>query len=174
MESEIRSFINTSNGSRLINIFGYTSRGIPGFEVHGLGKHNKEIKEKLIYLTRLRKIRVPPRRVVINIDTGEYELKSTDKNILWLDYPILLLYWYLIGILPIKQLNDCIAIGKVSVQGEIEHGLIPNDLLKSLGCQFNPVEMRQLKLIGAKKINCGLWNIDSKLLLEHIPQLSFK
>lgn len=174
METEIRSFISTTMGTQVADIFGYSTNGIPGFEIHGLGKQGKSLKEKIIYMTRLRKIRVPNKRIVVNVDFGELNTQISEKQLLWLEYPILLLYWYLIGVLPIRRLDDCIASGRLEVKGEIVHAPIPKDLLQKLSHIFNPIQMRQLKLICSEKHSCGLWNIDSRLLLEHIPNLNFK
>lgn len=174
METEIRSFINSSLGTKIVDIFGYSTRGIPGVEIHGMGKSGKNVKEKIIYITRARKIRVPTRRIVINIENWDINDRTAAGSMVWLEYPVLLLYWYLSGVLPIKRLDDCIASGRLQAHGEIIHGQVPSDLLSRLSKIFNPIQLRQLKLIGNGTQSCGLWNIDSSLLLEHIPELKFK
>ncbi len=45
-----------------VDIFGYTSHGIPGLEIVGLGKYGKSVKEKFIYLTRVKNLKVPKKR----------------------------------------------------------------------------------------------------------------
>lgn len=174
METEIRSFIKTAAGTVITDIFGYTTKGVPGFEIHGMGKSGKLLKEKIIYMTRLRKIRMPVRRVVINIEYAEGCGKISEQSLVWLEYPILLMFWYLIGVLPIRKLDDCVAGGRLEVKGEIIHAPIPKDLLKKLSATFNAIQLRQLKLISNENHSCGLWNIDSRLLLEHIPNLVIK
>ena len=47
METEIKSYIKTKTGIKVITIFGYASRGVPGVEINGVGKLSKNIKEKL-------------------------------------------------------------------------------------------------------------------------------
>ena len=46
-------------------VFGYSTRGIPGLEIVGLGQKGRLIKEKILYLNRKNNLKIPPRRYVI-------------------------------------------------------------------------------------------------------------
>lgn len=103
-----------------LEIYGYCSKGLPGVEVVGLGTLGRSLKEKLIFLSRQFGIKIPLKRYVLCIDLPA-ELKK-DKSLdacRWLELPILVLFWTLSGNLELENLNDCIAIGKVQVNGTI-------------------------------------------------------
>jgi hypothetical protein len=102
-----------------VDIFGYASNGIPGIEIVGLGKHTRGVKEKFIYLSRKRKLKFPLKRFVLCIE-GEIEGKKfKEEEYKYLELPLLLMLWSLTGHLPLENLEDCFASGKVSVEGEV-------------------------------------------------------
>ena len=102
-------------------IFGYASKGLPGLEIVGLDKKAKVIKEKLIYIGRHYRTRIPIKRYVLCVE--DYCFDSEESR--WLELPLLILYWKLAGILPIKKLEDCFCGGKISPMGVVQ--IIPLD-----------------------------------------------
>lgn len=101
-----------------VDIFGYASHGIPGIEIVGMGKHSRSLKEKFVYLSRVRQLKFPKKRYVLCVE-GELENKKfKDEEYRYLELPLLLMLWSLTGHLPLSQLEDCFASGKVSVEGD--------------------------------------------------------
>lgn len=174
METQINSFFQSKRGTQVVRIFGYSSKGIPGLEVNGVGKLSKNIKEKLIYLTRARKLTTPLRRFVICVDLNDLEDSIDWQELKWLEFPILLLYWQLAGLLPISKLDDCLCNGTILATGEIYQPSIPIDIEVPLRHKLTPVEKKALKLIISRgKESEKFWGIDPALLLQHIPKLKF-
>lgn len=174
METQINSYFNSKKGARLVRIFGYSTKGIPGLEINGVGKLSKNMKEKMIYLTRSRKLSVPLRRFVICVDLNDLEESISWQELKWLEFPILLLYWQLSGILPVSKLEDCLCSGTVLSNGEIYQENLPSGLEKEAFQKFSELEKMKMKLILKEgKDESSFWNIDPSLLLQHIPDLRF-
>ena len=173
METQLKSFVCTTKGQKVISIFGYTTKGVPGIEITGAGKHAKMIREKIIFLTRTRKLKIPVRRFVVCIDLSDIDEKEniTLKNV---EFPILLLYWYLAGLIPIKKLDDCICSGEIKTSGDILTKNVPIEVFKILKKELNPIEFKSLKLIELDSYNDKYNIIAPNLLLGHIPSLKFK
>lgn len=119
METSIHSFIRTNSGLKVISLFGYTSKALPGLEIHGLGVRSKLIREKMIYVTRKRKMKMPLLRYCLCLDTqmSQKELAQCDLSLL--EIPFLLMFWHLAGLLPIRKLDDCLAAGRFNTKGEL-------------------------------------------------------
>jgi hypothetical protein len=174
METQIKALYKTPQGIKFVTIFGYASKGVPSLEINGAGKLSKNIKEKLIYFTRLRKLPIPLRRFVVCLDLNELNIQST-QNLKWLEFPLLLTYWYLCGLIPIKKLDNCIASGWIKTNGEIFQMDLPASFKDVFRESFNPIEQKSMKLISVYNKHGGALDIiDSSLLLEHIPNLNFK
>ncbi len=172
METQIKAFYQTPQGVHFVTIFGYATKGVPCLEVNGVGKLSKNIKEKIIYLTRMRKLKPPLRRFVICVDQNEVENKH-DPYLKWLEFPMLLLYWHLAGLIPIRKLDNCLCSGWLKSNGEVYQRSICENFIHNFSKSFNPLERKQIMVIGNgehKKIRA----IDSSYLLEHIPRLTFK
>ena len=104
----------------VVDIFGYSTKGLPGIEIVGLGKYSRSLKEKFIFLSRERKLKFPLRRYVLCIE-GEIESKKFKaEEYRYLELPLLIMLWSLTGHLPLERLEDCFAAGKVSVEGDID------------------------------------------------------
>lgn len=174
METQIKAYYQTPQGVKFVTIFGYATKGVPSLEINGAGRLSRNIKEKVIFITRTRKLSIPLRRFVICVDLNEVS-RQEEPYLKALEFPILLLYWYLSGLIPIRNLNDCLASGWLKANGEIFQLKTPLRFLKSYKEYFDPIEQKSLKLIGpAQNDNLNLCLIESSLLLEHIPNLKFK
>lgn len=175
METQIYSYVQTPKGAKVITIFGYATRGVPGIEISGCGKLSKNIKEKLIYMTRVRKLKLPTKRFVICVDLNDLEFDLPQSELKWIEFPMLLMFWYLAGFIPIKKLDDCVCAGWIDTRGDIYQSFAPDLLPKLMKKKVNPVILKSLKLItSVGDQEHGLWNIDSAMLLEHIDCLNFK
>lgn len=175
METQIRSYITTSKGVKSVNVFGYATKGVPGLEINGVGKLSKNIKEKLIYLTRTRRMKLPTKRFVICVDINDLDGDIPWSELKWLEFPILLSFWYLASLLPISKLDDCLCAGWISSKGDIFQTHSPSHLKFELLKKLSPVEVMDLKLITFVNENEGdFYAIDSAMLLEHIENINFK
>ena len=174
METQINSFFIGQKGVQVVRIFGYATKGIPGLEINGAGKLSKNIKEKIIYLTRARRLSTSLRRFVICVDLSDLEDAPEWQELKWLEFPILLLYWQLAGLLPIAKLDDCLCNGTILANGDICQRMLPENMDKALRQKMNPLEVKGMKVILSNELEGNqFWRIDAKLLLQHIPQLNF-
>lgn len=175
METQIYSYVQTPKGPKVITIFGYATRGVPGIEISGCGKLSKNIKEKLIYMTRVRKLKLPTKRFVICVDLNDLEFDLPQSELKWIEFPMLLMFWYLAGLIPIQKLDDCVSTGWIDTRGDVYQGFAPSTLQELMKKKVNPVVLKSLKLITSiHDDDQGLWCIDSAMLLEHIENLNFK
>lgn len=148
MQTRIKGIVYGRRGLEDIDIFGYSSRGVPGLEITGLGKTGNSIKEKFIYLSKSKGLKLPLRRYVL-CATGSFDLKELGvKDLSWLEMPFLILFWTLAEVIPMGCLEGCVASGKVEVSGELSHGKIPVreliDLNKKLGDQWKYIYTKNL------------------------------
>ena len=139
-----------------VDIFGYSSHGIPGIEIVGVGKYARAMKEKFIFLSRTRNLKFPLRRFVLCVE-GELEGKKfKDEEYRYLELPLLVMLWSLTGHLPLRQLDDCFASGKVSVEGEISSLQLNESEQKDLQELFKLEDEQSLKIIAPNAHNvCG-------------------
>ena len=160
METQIQSFAFSRRTPGHITLFGYSSKSIPGLAINGLGKYGKTLKEKIIFLTRSRQLPIPLNRYVIST---EYDL-DTDPNVVkWMDLPILMLYWYLAGLLKMGRLDNCLVAGHITPSGEVlektEECMVKLALVENWLCITSAPHLEQ--------------RIEASQILGHIPQLSF-
>lgn len=173
MEARINSYIATSKGLKIISIFGYSTKGIPGIELHGMGKLSKSLKEKIIYLTKIRELYLPKRRYVICVDVNELAGDEKWTELKYLEFPTLLLYWFLGGIIPIKKLDDCITQGWINTKGDIYQESFNTRLIEEAKKQFYPSEYMGIKAISVdSNFSNEFFHIDTRELLKHIPKIS--
>lgn len=166
METQLQSCYFTKKGPSLITLFGYATKSVPGLEINGLGKYGKSIKEKIVFVTRTRQLQIPLKRFVLNVELND-ELGDLETNsVKWLEYPLLLHYWFLAGLLPITKLDNCLAVGSLTPSGTVEEPL--NDSVMDL------CESYKLHLIASTKgLESPLGIIDGKDLFGTITSLEF-
>ena len=112
---KIKSLLINQSQLMGVDIYGISSRGIPGLEINGLGKRGKLLKEKINFITtRYLVTKKNVKRFVISIESSCAEEKIREKG-LDLEVPIIILYWTLLGVLPLKNLDECLALGRISV-----------------------------------------------------------
>jgi hypothetical protein len=115
MEIKINCLIPFGGQLKWMEIFGYTSKGNPGLEVTGLNGRSRQFKEKMVFLSKRRRLHFPLKRYVLCFeceDVAKYDCQ-------WLELPMLLAFWSLTGNLSLKRLDNCFATAKVSLEGEI-------------------------------------------------------
>jgi hypothetical protein len=119
MQARIKSIYPIKSNYRLVNIFGYSSRGVPGLEIIGLGKIGRATKEKFLYLSRLYKLKLPVKRFVLCVEDDDVLKELSAESARWLELPLLILFWSLAEQLAIHRLEDCLTAGKISVCGKV-------------------------------------------------------
>ena len=168
METQIKAYYHSQDGIKLVSIFGYASKGVPGLEVHGAGKLSRNIKEKMIFLTRQRQLKIPLRRFVICLDQTEAS-QLDEVATQSLEFPFLLVYWFLAGLIPIKKLENCVASGWVNTEGEIRLPHMNDQSEREILKAFTANRRNQILTIGREGAS-----INAAMLLGHIPELKFK
>ncbi|MBF0297583.1 MAG: hypothetical protein HQK51_02620 [Oligoflexia bacterium] len=134
METRIKGIYFSKKGPNIIDIYGYSSKGLPGIEIIGLGRKGQSIREKFIYISKCRKLAVPLKRYVLCIEDSDPTLSLTNNSKLkdedgasWLELPLLLLFWCLAGVVNVNNLEACLVAGKILVDGRII--IFKNDFL---------------------------------------------
>ena len=165
METQIQGYSFSKRDGGGISLFGYATKSLPGLEINGLGKYGKILKEKIIFITRSRQLPIPLKRFVIST---EYELENDQENLKNLDFPVILLYWYLAGLIQVGKLDNCVAVGAISPSGKL--------CCKSNDKVFEYILKNDLIHIGnSEKIKFPqVQSLDIKDLLCHIPQIEYE
>jgi len=127
MYTRLKGIYPKDMGYRSIDIFGYTTQGIPGIEIIGMGTFGKQVKEKFIYISKVSRLEIPFRRYVLCIEASEKILTNDEKK--WLELPLLILFLSLSNQIPIKKLEDCFCSGIISATGIIKPLKIKNSSL---------------------------------------------
>ena len=165
METQLQSCYFTKKGPSLVTLFGYATKSVPGLEINGLGKYGKAIKEKIVFVTRSRQLQIPLKRFVLNVEITDDLGDLEGSSVKWLEYPLLLHYWYLAGLLPISKLDNCLAIGSLTPNGEVVEPI--NSSVIAL-CEEN-----ELHLISSSDVETPNGVIDGKDLFGSIAELHF-
>ena len=165
METQLQSCYFTKKGPSLVTLFGYSTKSVPGLEINGLGKYGKAIKEKIVFVTRSRQLQIPLKRFVLNVELTDDLGDLESSSVKWLEYPLLLHYWFLAGLLPIMKLDNCLAIGSLTPSGEVEE---PIDRHVVELC-----DEHDLHLIASREIAAPNGVIDGRELFGQVAQLQF-
>lgn len=136
MATRIQGVYPAGDKFKVVDIFGYATRGLPGIEIVGLGRYGRPIKEKFVYLSRLQQLKIPPRRYLI---CAELKDSGQSDNIKWLELPLLMMFWSLADQLPIRNLDDCFCAGKVSVGGRVTNLEFERAVLEKVGATMSGV-----------------------------------
>ena len=154
MELRLKSFYQSSHGPQLIDLFGYCTQGMPSLEVRLHARTCGLLKEKLMFLTRVRKMRLPPRRYVLCMDFDQMRCSQGDFSDF--ELPFLVLFWSLAEVLPIRKLDDCVCLGKVCVDGLIIPGeLGPEHIHRLYAAQ------ERMKIIGVESEHLSPFSVIS-------------
>lgn len=115
MEIKINAILKRGHSYHWVEVFGYSTKGQPGLEIVGLGSKGRPLKEKLIFISKKRKLKMPLKRYVLCVDGEEVDKAYVD----YLELPLILAYWSMAGILPLKRMDNCFSAARVSLEGEI-------------------------------------------------------
>lgn len=132
----LKVYLPGSHQGELYDLFCYSSHGLPGLEIVGLGVRARALKEKIVYLTKGLKLKIPLKRYVVCLDQTVHKNERDE----FFELPILILYWAMAGILPVVHLRDCLCAGKISSKGQVTlprldqlHEYIQNESLIVIG-----------------------------------------
>ncbi len=167
METQIQTCYLTKKGPSLVTLFGYSTKSVPGLEINGLGKYGKFIKEKIVFITRSRGLQIPLKRFVLNIEITDDLGDLESSSVKWLEYPLLLHYWFLAGLIPISKLDNCFAIGSITPSGVIEEPFSKDFVDLCEGQNFHLIS-------SSDDIHGPNGFIDARELLGQITNLEFK
>ena len=175
MQNHIYSIYQQGNTLNQVQIFSYSTNGIPGLNIVGLGKHSQIFKEKIVYVTKMRNFKIPLKRYVLCVENIKSSKEMIYSDIQWLEFPMLLLFWSLIGILPMSRFQDCIATGTFSISGLVEHLPLNENVLTGVASNMEKNGINPVKLI-TENWNGGvdnIYQIQSSRLFEQIPGFKF-
>lgn len=170
METRLNSFYITPMGTKTITLFAYATKGVPGLEVNGISKFSKNIKEKIIFITKQRNIKIPNLRYVLCIDMNDFDERLGWAQLKWLELPLLLTYWHLAGVIKIKKLDNCFCAGEIKVTGDIIHLYPPNDLLEKINNDKRFHRWSFIQNFSSEDVNV----LNSEYLFQDIPELRIK
>lgn len=120
MDKFIRGVFNKGKEIEMVDIFGYSTKGLPGLELNGFGVLGKNIKEKIIYLTKKNRVKIPLNRYVICADFDKMPKSFDGQKMNWLELPVIILYWVLAGKLDIRNPDQCVSGGRIFIDNKIE------------------------------------------------------
>jgi hypothetical protein len=119
MQKRMKALVPSGEKEITVDLFGYTTKGIPGLEIVGMGKNSRQLKEKLIYLSRLQPEGLPLSRFVLCLDENTNTAQLKEDQLRWLEIPFLILFWSLAGLVPLDHLENCYSSGTIGVSGSI-------------------------------------------------------
>lgn len=166
METSIKVVIPTAKNFEFSTLFAYTTHGIPGIDIVGMGKYTKAVKEKLIYLCRCRKIKLPLKRFVLCLEQSEDILRLDWDELRWLEFPYFLLLLHLLELLPIHHLDGCLTAGTLNSDGVVSQFLFGHKIL-------NSAQERNLSIIHSMSLSYDRM-ISLQNLLIHVPYIKIK
>jgi len=149
---------------QLGTIFAHSSNGLPGVELIGFGNWARLIKEKIIYLVKVQKIKIPLKRYVLCFEEGP-GLKNTEyEQIKWLEFPLLLVLLSLSDNLSLSSLEECLSCGYLDIKNKIIHQQLSWEQLVS----FQQKVGRPLKYITVGEFLRGpdIYSIEANDLLN--------
>lgn len=131
MQQRIQAMVVKSGKTQLIDLFGYTTKGIPGLEIIGLGSQGRILKEKLFFLARSLNCSLPKRRFVLCIDLPDgLQRNASGLEFQWLELPLFILYMTLGGIFPLYSLENCFSAGCVDLACQFDDWVYHHDFFE--------------------------------------------
>lgn len=173
MQHCLKSFIPLERSLIGVHLFGYATKGLPGVEIVGLGKTGRNFKEKIIYLTRLDGLLIPKKRFVLCVEFEDESKNLREEDLRWLELPLLILYWTLAEILPIHQLDNCLSVGKVALDGKTQtDGFSSKLLLENSELQDSLIIVRKKEEVPSEYSTLVLSELlEGKLEFKSINQM---
>lgn len=164
MNSQIYSYILLQEKVYPVQVYGYSTRSIPGLEIIGLQGQSKALKNKIIYFCRKNNLRIPPQRYVIGYEDFSFGEKLSSAKKTSLELPTLLLFLNLCGVLPLVKIENCFSSGTFTINGTLKND---QQVLNKLDDFFHK---KNLIYIGGSEVtkgrNISLTNLSKSLMLN--------
>lgn len=155
---------------KMVEIFGYSTKGIPGIEIVGLKNLARPIREKFVYLGKTRSVECPLRRYVLCVENALDDEKFNEDELRHLEFPLLLLYWSLAGVVQIGNLSDCFASGRIDPHGILRPFDFPDEALHWLAAKGARSPLRLLAPRD-KELPEGLYKLPIEDVMEPLYRL---
>lgn len=115
MLAQLNTVVFSGIEAKLVDIQVHISRGLPAFNIVGLAnKTVTESKERIRAAFSELKFDLPPKRIVVNLSPSDLTKEGNH-----FDLPIALALLIAIGQLPKAELNNYLALGELSLSGDI-------------------------------------------------------
>lgn len=147
MNVKLYGLLSFRNSYCLPTLYGYTTKGLPGIEIIGLGSMGRVLKEKIIFITRELGKKYPMRRYVLSIEGLEEFNKNEQKELKNLELGFLILFWKLADIVSISGLEKSLCSGQINVHQELITPAITNDIWDEIDNKFGLLKTKAT-LIG--------------------------
>jgi len=136
METKITCVYPMQRDIGRVDLFGYSSLGLPGVNILGFGKWGHSLKEKLIYFTRMHGLKLPQKKYIICCEGYKERGVIKENSLQYIEFPMLVMLWTLAGLIPIKRLENCFCGGKIDIGGGIEYLSLSFENLSRLDQSF--------------------------------------
>lgn len=112
-----------------LDVFGYTSKGLPGLEFIGFGEVSQILKERVMFFLKQSRIKLPLKRYVIILGSGEGQNKTISlEDSKWLGLSLLATVLKLADYLPNTDIEKNIYCGEITLTGHIISPSGKNDI----------------------------------------------
>ncbi len=132
MNVKLYGLLAYRNNYCLPTIYGYSTKGLPGIDIVGLGSMGRVLKEKIIFITREFNQKYPLKRYVLSVEGVDHLDKNDIKELKNLELGFLILFWKLAEIISISRLEQCLCSGQINVRQELTSPPIKNDFWHEL------------------------------------------
>lgn len=169
MNIKLYGLLPSRNSYCLPTLYGYSTKGLPGIEIVGLGSAGKSLKQKIIFMTREMNKRYPMRRFVLSVEGHEELGKGQQYYLKNLELGFLILFWNLSGILSISRLDHCICAGHLNVRGELAIPDIEDEYWKNLSQRLEE-KNKHVTIIGPSLSSnySNLYPLSAKRIIEQL------
>jgi len=160
---QIKSYLKTDQSFFEVVLFGYTSKGMPGIELTGLGAWSREVKQKIIYFSRLHQLNPPLLKynLCCSLPWSAREMKKL--NLSSLELPLTLMFWALGNKISLMVDDKTFSMGQISLPDTIE--IICLD-------EYCSVDDKWLGLVTGEQDTRRM--IDLQGVIQHIPSIKLR
>lgn len=121
MEIRMHGIYLVGKQKALIDVFAYSGKGLPGIEIKGPRKGLEQLREKFIYITRNRGLKIPLKKITLCVESKAFEDSCKGAQYSPLELPLLILFWNLCEFISIHNLQNCLCAGCISIEGKIQN-----------------------------------------------------
>ncbi len=147
MNPRVLGLIPLRKSCRMVGLYAYSSHGLPGLDILGLGGQGKCLKEKVIYLGRERGLTFPSKRYMISVEGCENFTRDDRRGLKFLELAVIVLFWMMAGHLHLRKPQDCLVSGHIGLNGAIYPPSAPPHFWQDLA-QVMSERRRCLTVIG--------------------------